>query len=154
MAKFWKVNIWRAAWEACSTTWNFGTNSAFALGPRKTTGNLDRIGRSQDLPDANWLLASSPALNTRALTLFPYLWSCFIIKYVYSLCYNVLYSYNLDKQHTVYNTWENDGCLCLIKELASLLIISWYGLHREHRFQQLYFCVTRPLLEPPREQRI
>jgi hypothetical protein len=31
----------------------FGTNSAFALGPRKTTENLDRVGRSQDLPDAN-----------------------------------------------------------------------------------------------------
>jgi hypothetical protein len=25
-----------AAWEACSATWNLGTNSAFALGPRKT----------------------------------------------------------------------------------------------------------------------
>jgi hypothetical protein len=30
-----------------------GTNSAFAVGPRKTTENLDRVGRSQDLPDAN-----------------------------------------------------------------------------------------------------
>jgi hypothetical protein len=29
-----------------------GTNSAFALGPRKTT-NLDLVDRSQDLPDAN-----------------------------------------------------------------------------------------------------
>jgi hypothetical protein len=37
------VTIGRAAWEACSATWNLGTNSAFALGPRKTT----------DLPDAN-----------------------------------------------------------------------------------------------------
>jgi hypothetical protein len=54
-----------------SATWNLGTNSAFAMGPRKTTENLDRVGRSQDLPDANWLLASSPALNTRALTLVP-----------------------------------------------------------------------------------
>jgi hypothetical protein len=43
--------------------WNLGTNSAFALGPRKTMGNLDRVGRS-DIPDANSLLASSPALNT------------------------------------------------------------------------------------------
>jgi hypothetical protein len=48
-----------------------GTNSAFALGPRNTTGNLDRVGRSQDLPDAKWLWSSSPALNTRALTLVP-----------------------------------------------------------------------------------
>jgi hypothetical protein len=42
MAKFLKVNIWRAAREACS-----------ALGPRKSTENLDRVGRLQDLPDAN-----------------------------------------------------------------------------------------------------
>jgi hypothetical protein len=40
---------------------NLGTNSASALGPRKSTENLDRVGRSQDLPDGNWLLASSPA---------------------------------------------------------------------------------------------
>jgi hypothetical protein len=69
----------RAACEACSATWNLGTNSAFTLGPMKTTENLDRVGQSQDLPDANWLLASSPTLNTRALTLVPicfffYLW--------------------------------------------------------------------------------
>jgi hypothetical protein len=47
------VTILRAACEACSATWNLGTNSTFALEPRKTTENLDRVGRSQDLPDAN-----------------------------------------------------------------------------------------------------
>jgi hypothetical protein len=47
------VAIERAAWEACSATWNLITNSAFALGPRKTKENLDRVDRSQDLPDAN-----------------------------------------------------------------------------------------------------
>jgi hypothetical protein len=43
----------------------------------------------------------------------PYLWGCFIIEYVYSLTFRVLCAYtrNLDKQHTMYNTWENDGCL-------------------------------------------
>jgi hypothetical protein len=45
--------IGRAAWETCSAPWNLGTNSEFALGPRKTTENLDRVGRSQDIPDAN-----------------------------------------------------------------------------------------------------
>jgi hypothetical protein len=30
------VIIGRAAWEASSVTWNLVTNSAFALGPRKT----------------------------------------------------------------------------------------------------------------------
>jgi hypothetical protein len=63
------VTFGRAACEACSVTWNLGANSAFALEPRKTTENLDRVGRLQDLPDTNWLLASSPALNTQALTL-------------------------------------------------------------------------------------
>jgi hypothetical protein len=47
-AKFFYVTIGRAACEACSATWNLGTNSAFALGPRK---------------------ARSPALNMWALTL-------------------------------------------------------------------------------------
>jgi positive regulator of sigma E activity len=47
------VTIGRAACEACSATWNCGTNSAVALGPRKSMENLDRVSRSQDLPDAN-----------------------------------------------------------------------------------------------------
>jgi uncharacterized protein YbcC (UPF0753/DUF2309 family) len=47
------VTIGKAAWEACRATWNLGTNSAFALGPRETTENLDRVGRSQDIPDVN-----------------------------------------------------------------------------------------------------
>jgi hypothetical protein len=63
-AKFFYVTIGGAAWEACSATWNLDTSSAFALGQRKTMENLDRVGLSQDFPDANWLLASSPALNT------------------------------------------------------------------------------------------
>jgi hypothetical protein len=54
--------------ESCSATWNLVINSAFALGPKKTTETLDRVSRSQEFPDANWLLASSLALNTRALT--------------------------------------------------------------------------------------
>jgi hypothetical protein len=33
--------------EACSATWNLGTNSAFALGPRKTTENLGRVNQVQ-----------------------------------------------------------------------------------------------------------
>jgi hypothetical protein len=32
---------------------NLGTNLTFAVGPRKTTEHLDRVGRSQDFPDAN-----------------------------------------------------------------------------------------------------
>jgi hypothetical protein len=44
--KVFNVIIGRAAWEACSATWNLGTNSEFALVPKKTTENLDRVGRS------------------------------------------------------------------------------------------------------------
>jgi hypothetical protein len=50
--------------------WNLGTNLEFALGPRNQE-NLDRVGWSQELPDANRLLASSLASNPRALTLVP-----------------------------------------------------------------------------------
>jgi hypothetical protein len=46
------VTTGRAACEAHSATWNLGTNSAFALGSRKTTENFDRVSRSQDLQDA------------------------------------------------------------------------------------------------------
>jgi hypothetical protein len=53
--------------EACSVTWNLVT-STFDLVPRKPKGNLVRVGRSQD---ANWLLASSPPVNTRTLTSVP-----------------------------------------------------------------------------------
>jgi hypothetical protein len=50
---------------------NLCTNTASAIGPKKTTEILDRGGRSQDLPDANRLLASSPVLNTRTLASVP-----------------------------------------------------------------------------------
>jgi hypothetical protein len=37
------VAIERAAREASSAMWNFGINSAFVLGERKTTKSLDRV---------------------------------------------------------------------------------------------------------------
>jgi hypothetical protein len=37
----------------------------------KPRRNLDWVGRSQDFPDGNWLLASSPALNNRTTTVAP-----------------------------------------------------------------------------------
>jgi hypothetical protein len=77
------ATIGRAEWEACSATWNLGTNSAFSLGPRKTTENLDRVSRSQDLPDTNWLLASNLVLNPRALTLIPNLCCCVFFSFYF-----------------------------------------------------------------------
>jgi hypothetical protein len=50
------VTIGRAACEACSATWNLGTNPGFALVPRKTAENLHRVSRWHDLKDANWLI--------------------------------------------------------------------------------------------------
>jgi hypothetical protein len=103
----------RAACEARSATWNLGTKSASALGPRKTTENLDRVGRSQDLPDANWLLASSPALNTRILTLVP-VWLLLYLKEVYMFVFTDLSFYvrTLDEHRTVvYNICEENTCL-------------------------------------------
>jgi hypothetical protein len=67
------INIGLAAWEACSAMSNLDTNWAFALGLRKSTENLDRVGRSQDLPDAYGLLASSPAFKYASPNGSPYL---------------------------------------------------------------------------------
>jgi hypothetical protein len=39
----------RAALRACCATWSSRTDSGFPVGPRKTTGNLDRIGRLRAL---------------------------------------------------------------------------------------------------------
>jgi hypothetical protein len=72
-------------------TLNLGTNSASALGPRKTTENFYRVGHSHDLPDANWLLASSPVLNTRALTLVPFCVAALLWKTFRSLFYRNVY---------------------------------------------------------------
>jgi hypothetical protein len=44
------VTIERVAWEARSATLNLGTNSAFALEPRKTTENHDRVVGSVQPP--------------------------------------------------------------------------------------------------------
>jgi hypothetical protein len=92
--------IGRAAWEACSTTWNLGTNSGFALGRRKTRENLDRVGRSQDLPDANWLLVSSPTLKPRTLTLISNLCCCVFL--CFSFFSNKLFFYNYLYVHKIW----------------------------------------------------
>jgi hypothetical protein len=42
-SEFFNVSIVKTTWEACRATWNLSTNSAFALGPRKTTEKRDRV---------------------------------------------------------------------------------------------------------------
>jgi hypothetical protein len=46
----------------------FGYQLSICSGLEENRGKPSLIGRSLDLPDTNWLLASSPALNTRTLT--------------------------------------------------------------------------------------
>ena len=52
------VNSGRPAWIARSSTWDLSANAAFVLEPRIATESLDRIGVSQDIPEAYWLLVS------------------------------------------------------------------------------------------------
>jgi hypothetical protein len=94
------VEIGRTACDACSSTWNLGTYSAFSLTPRKSMDNLAQICRLQDLPNANWLLASSSAWNTRTLMLvpvwlFPYSEKNYILG-----SQSLFHMHNLDEQQT------------------------------------------------------
>jgi hypothetical protein len=84
----------RAACEACSSKWNLGTSSEFALGRRKTTENLNGFGQSQDLPNANSLLASSPVLSTRALTLVPICATALQVVFYKYFCVHMFWTYH------------------------------------------------------------
>jgi hypothetical protein len=64
-------SVGKAAWEACSATWKVGTNSAFAQGLRKTTENLSREGRSQDLPSRLTFSVVFLSLSTKVFRGFP-----------------------------------------------------------------------------------
>jgi hypothetical protein len=104
----------RATCEGSNATWNLGSGSAFTPGPRrKTTEILDRVGRSQDLPDANWLLASCPALKTRTLTLVP-IWVLLYLKNVCMFVFEdfkiILCAYLGWHQRVVHNICRQDTC--------------------------------------------
>jgi hypothetical protein len=51
----------------------FGCKLRIALRATKTTENLDRGDRSEDLPDVNWLLASNQVLYKGNPNINPYL---------------------------------------------------------------------------------
>jgi hypothetical protein len=78
-----------------------------------TKVNLDGVGRSQDLPDANWLLASSPALNPRAQTLIPICAVAIFFSFFCTSCFLqlLLCAYDLDKHQTVCNTRGRNKCI-------------------------------------------
>jgi hypothetical protein len=84
-----------------------------------TKENLDGVGWSQDLPDANWLLACSPALNSRTLTLVPNLCCCVFLFCFFSFLFStscflqlIVCAYDLDKHQTVYNTYGRNKHIC------------------------------------------
>jgi hypothetical protein len=52
-----------AAWQARHATSIWGTKLTFALGPRTTSRNLDRVTRSQDFQDTYKLVTSSSAFK-------------------------------------------------------------------------------------------
>jgi hypothetical protein len=60
-------NLGRAPCEARRVIWNLGINSAFAVGPKKTTENSDRVDRSQEPSDGKAFLARSPAFEYIAI---------------------------------------------------------------------------------------
>jgi hypothetical protein len=65
-AKFFNVTIGKAAWEACSATWNLGTNSAFALGARKTTENqMIKLERMRSVEHSSGMRETSAEAHTR-----------------------------------------------------------------------------------------
>jgi hypothetical protein len=102
--KIFNVTIGRAACEACSATWILDTNSAFVLGPRKTTENLDRVVAR---PSGSKLTSSQQSrIKYASPNNSPYLCCCFIEKHLlYKLFLQIfLCAYNLDEHQTAYNT--------------------------------------------------
>jgi hypothetical protein len=147
------VTIGRVACEACSTTWDLGTKSAFALGSRKTTENLDRVGLSQDPPDADWLLASSPAFKYANPNISP------------SIC---AVSFLGEKAYIFVATffymcipWMSSKQLCITYaggkpirtpnpgKILALLIIFRHEPHRKHGSYCCGPTIPRPLLVYP-----
>jgi hypothetical protein len=74
--------MWKAT--ACSAKWILGMNTELAHGQWKTKENLHRYEQSQDLLEAQRLLANSPAFKYEKLGGGPQICSCFMFKNVHS----------------------------------------------------------------------
>jgi hypothetical protein len=84
-------NFWCCNWKGCIWSMQCNVEFGYQLGICSgTKETLDRVGRLQDLPDANWLVTSSPALHTRALIL---VLTCAValLKNIYKLFYRYFY---------------------------------------------------------------
>jgi hypothetical protein len=80
----------------------FGYQLSICSRTQRNHGKLDRVDRSQDLPDANWLLASSPALITRPLTLVSICAVALFEKvYIFVFTDVSFYVHTLDEHQTV-----------------------------------------------------
>jgi hypothetical protein len=91
-----------------------------------TKENLDRVGRSQDLPEANWLLASSLTLNMWALTLVPICAVAFFNKLFLHIFY-VHIIWMSTKQCITPAEWMNAymnkyACKCTYNVFASMIL--------------------------------
>jgi hypothetical protein len=84
-----------------------------------TKENLDGVGLSQDLLDANWLLASSPALNMQALTLAPICAVFFLFP------------------PFIFFLWKH---LWVVFPIGSGYIKPQFTPHREYHIQQFFYC--------------
>jgi hypothetical protein len=107
------VNTGGAAWEACSTAWNLGTNSALALGPRKSTGKPWSTWPVAGPSRCVLILASSPVFKFASPNGSPCLCCCFLhltIRY------------------------------CIFKNSVSITKITWYSV--KHCFISTHWYIS------------
>jgi hypothetical protein len=95
------LNSWTNVCESCSATWNLLATSTFALGLRRTTGNRVQGGRSQDLPDADWLVAKNHSLNRTTLTLV-HIWLLLYLKKLQSLISLIAFKDQISTSHNIF----------------------------------------------------
>jgi hypothetical protein len=73
------VNIWSAAWEACSGyNVEYGYQVSTCCSTKQNHGKPCSFSRSQELPDAYWLLAGSPVFKLVSRNCSLHLCCCFI----------------------------------------------------------------------------
>jgi hypothetical protein len=137
------ITIGRAAWEAYSATWNLGTNSAFALGPRKTTETLIELAGRRTFrmqltsSQRSSIKSANPNISPYSLLLyFSFLFFFFFLFFHNKLfCfYNYLYVHMIWKSTKPYKTL----ILVRIAQLANKRGLKKKGLQKKKE-------ITEPL---------
>ena len=87
----------------CSRSLNFGyqMSSEFTRRLKKTTENLDSVGRSQDLPDAHCLMTSSPTFKQTNLNGSPHCAVALCVENLQTFRTDILVTGRWDKQETL-----------------------------------------------------